>query len=268
MLISSVILSLHEKTLGVAKKFKDSERELIDLLNEMDRTRGFVALGYSSMRVYCMGPLGLSAFQAYSLVGIAKKSRECPRMLELMDQGSLSVSHATLLLKVINKGNQEELLGLASQLSKHGLERELKERFPGKQREVTRPICATHSEVTLSVPHELREALKSLQNTYSSKRKRSLTLAETLQIMTEECTVKHDPIARAIRSAARRQKGQLSSPRRPVATVMQPAQLTAQPKRKAIRWQLRYDVVQRDKHRCTHIHPDGTRCDEERFLSG
>ncbi|MBI3296039.1 MAG: HNH endonuclease [Deltaproteobacteria bacterium] len=258
------IQRLHQKTLGVAKDFKRSERQLIDLLSEMDKSRGFVALGYSSMRSYCVGPLGLSDFQAYSLVGIARKSRECPQILHQIDQGSLSVSNATLLLKVIGKSNQEELLGLATQLTKRGLEFELKKRFPGKQREITRPICSTHSEVTLSVPHELLTALKNLQNIDSSKRKRCLTLAETLQGMTEECTAKHDPIARAMRSVARKRKA--SPPERPVATVVQPYQPMTHYKRNSIRWQLRYDVVFRDKHQCTHIHPDGTRCEERRFL--
>ncbi|MBI1859578.1 MAG: HNH endonuclease [Deltaproteobacteria bacterium] len=266
MIISPVILSLHEKTLGVAKAFKRSERQLIDLLSEMDRTRGFVAMGYSSMRSYCVGPLRLSDFQAYSLVGIARKSRECPKMLELIDQGSLSVSHATLLLKAISKSNQEELLGVATQLTKRGLEFELKKRFPSKGREITRPICSSHSEVTLSVPNELLAALKNLQNIYSSKRKRCLTLAETLQIMTEECTTKHDPISRAMRSAARKKKTQISSPERPVATIVPPIHRVAQYKRNPIHWRLRYEVVLRDKHQCTHLQPDDTRCEERRFL--
>ncbi|MBI1862136.1 MAG: HNH endonuclease, partial [Deltaproteobacteria bacterium] len=260
-----MILFLHEKNLGVAKEFKRCERHLIDLLNEMDRTRGFVALGFASMRSYCVGPLGLSDFQAYSLVGIARKSRECPKMLELIDQGSLSVSHATLLLKVINSCNEEELLELASTQTKRGLECELKKRFPGKRREITRPICSTHSEVTLSVPHELLTALRNLQNTYSSKRKRCLTLTETLQIMTEECTTKHDLVSRAMRSATKKNT-QTSSPERPVATVAQPAQSIIQHKRNRLGWKLRYDIALRDKHQCTHIHPDGTRCEERRFL--
>lgn len=266
MVVSPVIVSLHKKTLGVAKDFKRSERQLIELLNEIDRTRGFVALGYASMRSYCVGPLGLSDFQAYSLVGIARKSRECPAILEHIDRGSLSVSHATLLLKVMSKNNQEELLGLATRLTKRGLELELKKRFPGKQREVTRPICNTHSEITLSVPHELLAALKNLQNIYSTKRQRCLTLAEILQIMTEECTDRHDPISRAIRSTARKRKAQTSFPERPVATVVSPTLPLVPYKRNPIRWSLRHDVALRDKHQCTHIHPDGTRCEEERFL--
>ena len=82
------------------------------------------------MHVYCVKALLLSYAQAYSMIGIARKSREIPEIKTLLNDKKMTLSNATQIMRVINFENKDELLGKAQNLSKRELEREIKKIHP------------------------------------------------------------------------------------------------------------------------------------------
>jgi hypothetical protein len=74
---------LHQEALVRARNYRKSESGLLEILVEIESSRAFEKLGYSSLFVYCTMALGLSESHSYSLISVARKSREVPELKTL-----------------------------------------------------------------------------------------------------------------------------------------------------------------------------------------
>jgi hypothetical protein len=77
---SDLIKSIHEKALQVARRYKQSEVELIEIIQQADQHRVHYTLGYSSLFIYVTCGLGLSEEVAYTFIKVARKAREVPAL--------------------------------------------------------------------------------------------------------------------------------------------------------------------------------------------
>ena len=75
---------LHERALKVAKNYLGAESDLIEILQEVDDCRGYRDLRYRSLSAYATGALGLSPPVAFSLMAIARKAVEVPRLQKML----------------------------------------------------------------------------------------------------------------------------------------------------------------------------------------
>jgi len=116
--------ALHEKAQRCADRYRANEAELIGLLQQIDSTQGYQALGYASLHVYVVGALRLSDDQAYQFTRVARKAKEVPELKAALDQGILNVSKARRILSVIEP-SPGEWIAKAATLKQRDLEREV-----------------------------------------------------------------------------------------------------------------------------------------------
>ena len=75
---------------------------LIALLTELDARRLYLAEGYASMFVYCTQSLRLSEHAAYGRIEVARAARKFPVIVELLADGSVTLTTICLLASHLN----------------------------------------------------------------------------------------------------------------------------------------------------------------------
>ena len=113
----------------------------------------------------------------------------------------MTLANAAQIMRVITPENKVQLLEMGQSLSKRELEKEIKKTHPERiPQDRTHPLTRTLSEMKLVIPHQLERDLRRLQDLYSKKSNKCLTLVETLQLMTEQLIKRHDPVKKAERN--------------------------------------------------------------------
>ncbi|HET7695248.1 MAG TPA: HNH endonuclease signature motif containing protein [Vicinamibacterales bacterium] len=90
---------------------------------ELDARRLYLAQGCSSLFTYCTQVLHLSEHAAYGRIEAARAARRFPRILELLTEGSLTLTSVGLLAPHLTAENQIALLESARRKSKRDVER-------------------------------------------------------------------------------------------------------------------------------------------------
>ncbi len=118
-----------EQLLSQLKSAASREREttahLIALLGEMDARKLYLAEGYASLFVYCTRCLHLSEHAAYGRIEAARAARRFPIVLELLTDGSITLTTVCLLASHLNEENHRGLLDAARQRSKREVEQQV-----------------------------------------------------------------------------------------------------------------------------------------------
>jgi hypothetical protein len=103
-----------EELLAHLKSAASHEREvtahLISLLMEMDTRKLYLAQGYPSLFVYCTRCLHLSEHAAYGRIEAARTARRFPVVLELLADGSITLTTVCLLASHLDEENHRALL--------------------------------------------------------------------------------------------------------------------------------------------------------------
>jgi hypothetical protein len=113
-----------------ARDERHATAQLVAHLAELDARRLYLGAGTSSLFAYCHDVLGLSADAAYNRVEAARASRSFPRLLELLVEGSLTVTSVRLLARHLTAENHRELIAAATRRSKREVEELIARRFP------------------------------------------------------------------------------------------------------------------------------------------
>jgi hypothetical protein len=95
---------------------------LIALLAQMDARRLYLGEGYSSLFTYCTQVLHLSEHAAYGRIEAARAARKCPLVLDLLADGSLTLTAVSLLAPHLTPANQIDVLDEARHKSKRDIE--------------------------------------------------------------------------------------------------------------------------------------------------
>ncbi|MGE3758407.1 MAG: HNH endonuclease signature motif containing protein [Pseudobdellovibrionaceae bacterium] len=214
---------IHERAMEVAKSYKLSEIELIEILEQVDRYRIYYQHKCNSLFSYATEVLKLSNEVAYIFIGVARKTREVPELKEEIRNGSITVSKAKRMTSVITKENKSEWILLAKTSTKHQLEKQIaiarpteavreKLEYSSAPREQIKLIKLEANEKSVSsgkdairvqlqigVSEELMLKLRRIQDLESSKKKKTVSLEESLNVMADLYLEKHDPLKRAKR---------------------------------------------------------------------
>jgi hypothetical protein len=116
--------------LRLARCERDVTAELIAHLAELDARRLYLGQGFASLFVYCTGALRLSEHEAYNRIEAARAARRFPLVLDLLREGSLTLTTVRLLAPQLTLQNHDDLLASASGKSRREVEELLAERFP------------------------------------------------------------------------------------------------------------------------------------------
>jgi hypothetical protein len=113
LLARVTMLAAHERQATAA---------LIAALTELDARRLYLGEGYPSLFAYCTQALRLSEDAAYNRIRAARVASKWPVVLDLIEDGSLTVTAIRLLSDVLTDTNHKELLRAATHKSKRDVE--------------------------------------------------------------------------------------------------------------------------------------------------
>jgi hypothetical protein len=82
-------------------------------LAELDTRDVFLREGYASLFVYCLDALGLSEWEAYNRIEVARAARRFPVILDMLAEGSVNLTAVRLLAPYLTPGNHREVLDAA-----------------------------------------------------------------------------------------------------------------------------------------------------------
>jgi hypothetical protein len=112
---------LSEVSIAAGRERKATAR-LIALLAHVDARRLYLGEGCSSLFTYCTQVLHLSEHAAYGRIEAARSARKFPLVLDLLTDGSVTLTTVTLLAPLLTPANHREVLDDARHKSKRQLE--------------------------------------------------------------------------------------------------------------------------------------------------
>ena len=92
---------------------RDVTAELIAHLAELDTRDIHLRAGYPSLYIYCRDALGLSEWEAYNRIEVARAARRFPVILESLAEGSVSLTAVRLLAPHLTSANHRDVLEAA-----------------------------------------------------------------------------------------------------------------------------------------------------------
>ncbi len=118
------------RTLQLAAEERQATALLIAHLAELDARRLYLAEGYSSLFAYCTQVLQLSEHAAYGRIETARAARRFPLLLEMLGEGSVTLTTVGLLAPHLTAENHGDLLDRARGKSKRAVEELIAELHP------------------------------------------------------------------------------------------------------------------------------------------
>ena len=214
--------------------------ELLENVQRMDEARVWDRLDYRSLFHYCLKRLKLSESTTSAFISVARKSTSVSELKEAVIKGTLTLSQAKRVVSVIESSNASMWLEKASMLKQRELEREVAATLSSPAlKEKLKPVGGEMSELRLILPERMRIKLERLVEI------RGCSMLEAFEFAMEETLKRHDPLRKAERNLGKIKQARSS---RNVAA------------------HVKHEVVTRDKARCTFLHSDGTRCENQRWL--
>lgn len=196
---------IHRRAIAASARYRMAEAELIEILQEAEGRQVFMQRGHSNLYQYVIAELGLAENVAYNLITVARKAREVPELHEMLRARAITLSNARRVAAVLTPENKDEWLPKAATLSHRKLEREIARVRP----QAATPERATYTsenhvrlELGLSEREMLR--LRRAQDLLCQAKRRPVTLAETIEVLTKEFLFRNDPLEKAKRFQVRR----------------------------------------------------------------
>jgi hypothetical protein len=297
--MKNLIPELHLKALEAAKHYQASEVSLLQILEQIDREKVYLVMGYNSLFIYCVEALKLSESQSYSFMTVCRKSKEVPELKKEIESGGLTLSKARRIVPVLTKENHSEWIEKAKTLPKAELEKEVAKvsPFSVKIKEQVRAISEDRVSLKLDFSEVTLKKLKRAQMLLMNKRRKNLNLEESLNELLDGFLQKNDPLMVRMKSEQKKDASLVERNRkRPlesfsissdarekvpgpgqgnVSSVEQIKSTAGLPPAKPTRMKvlqrnlpkpLRREIFQRDAARCTYKGVSGKICGSQNFL--
>jgi hypothetical protein len=98
---------------GLVARDRDLTAQIVAHLAELDTRDVFLREGYGSLFVYCRDALGLSEWEAYNRIEVARAARRFPVILDMLAEGSVNLTAVRLLAPHLTSSNHREVLDSA-----------------------------------------------------------------------------------------------------------------------------------------------------------
>src|SRR5688572_12500261 len=118
-------VELLERTVRVAGDERHLTADLLALIGECDTRRLYLGEGCSSLFTYCTQVLHFSEHAAYHRIEGARAARQFPVILELIAQGSVTLTTVALLRPHLTAANHQKLLAAAHHRTKREVEHQI-----------------------------------------------------------------------------------------------------------------------------------------------
>jgi len=255
--------ALHDHTVDLCKKHGRVEWQIVQALQEIDRTRLYRKFGSPSLFQYALQMLGLPESVAYRFITVARKAAQVPALQDALARNQISVAKASPIVSAVNPKNAGHLIEVAATQSKRLVETEVAKINPKPaKREYARPISLDLIELKVALSSRAFAKLKRAQELLAQRRNEHVNLAGSLEIILTDYCQRHDPVEKAKRSQERTHE---LSPGRVVDRKIQKNGET-QAMRQPLSASQRHQVNARDGGRCTFVDAKGNRCTNERWI--
>ena len=107
---------------SVVARERDATAQIVAHLAELDTRDLHLREGYESLYVYCRDALGLSEWEAYNRIEVARAARRFPVILEMLAAGAIHLTAARLLAPHLTPANHREVLDSARGKKKREIE--------------------------------------------------------------------------------------------------------------------------------------------------
>jgi hypothetical protein len=266
-MLSSLQKQIHEKAVAAAELYRRTEIDLIQALQEVDQTKLYRKLNHSSLFKYAVEELGLSEATAYCFIGVARKGRDVPELMNAVKQRKISASKANRIVSSLTKDNAQELIEFAVAHSSGQIDAEMARRDPKAARKnKVKYLSQDLAQVEITLSRITLEKLKRAQELEGSA-----GLSHALDAVLDVYLKQKDPVMKAERALNRGLKNQTGTPvAKSVPAPSSTRELCSSRVNRSRRVSLtagqKHQVIARDQGRCTHIGHDGKRCETERWL--
>ena len=150
----------------LAGRERSATSQLIRSLIELDTRRLFLSEGCASLFAYCTRVLHLSEHAAYGRIEAARAASKFPVILELLEEGAITLTTVTLLGPLLTPENFEKVLQAARGKSRREIELLTVTLRPGLPSNAERwalpeikPITAEHYRLQVTLTRETYEKL-------------------------------------------------------------------------------------------------------------
>jgi hypothetical protein len=89
---------------------RDATGQIVAHLAELDTRDVHLREGYTSLFVYCRDALGLSEWEAYNRIEVARAARRFPVIIEMLADGSVNLTTVKLLASHLTPANHRDVL--------------------------------------------------------------------------------------------------------------------------------------------------------------
>lgn len=260
------IEKVDERALRVTNQYRTCEAELVNLLQEMDKLRGYLHFEFTSLHDYAIRRLKLSEATTSNLITVARKAVEFPELKSAIEQGTLSVSKARKITPVLTQENKAEWLEIATTKTSREIEKAVAYERPELLiKETTKYKALDRIELKAGVCEALLRKLERIKNLESQRTSAAASFENALDKMADVYLEKFDPLLKAER-AVNKAKPKLSTQSDSKSVPGQTIRTVHNNKRAALPAIVKHSVTLRDLRRCTHIYRDGSRCECTRWL--
>jgi 5-methylcytosine-specific restriction endonuclease McrA len=249
---------IHERALRFAKEFKRCEGNLIRILQEVDESKLYLDLSFTSLFQYAVKALELSEDVAYCFITVARKAKQVPELQNAIEDGSISVSKLKKAVSVITPENQAEWLDKLKTSTSKEIEREVARVNPKMAiPEKTKYVSENRLELKMGISQAIHDQLIRVQDLESKRMAKGASLEETLQALLQVYLEVKDPVKRAERVLKRAMA-------KPEKQLVSRRVASRRDGREPIPSATRHRIAIRDGGRCTHI--EGVkRCENQRW---
>jgi len=157
-------MKLHNELLELRKKENQISAEILEKLQQMENSRSYLDLGYSSLFDYLVRGLNYSQSRAYERQSCLRLTKEIPELKEKIDQGKLSYTTLSVAFKTLKKKPTIEKKQILKSLENKST-REVKKLLaePAKPIQIKRTVYQEKVHLRLELSHELNEKLERLK---------------------------------------------------------------------------------------------------------
>ena len=258
--------NLRQQALNVSQEYRRLEGLLLEVLQQIDQSKLFKKLGFSSLFQYAVGELKLTESVAYGFITVARKSLEIAPLKDAILSQKLSVAKASRMTSALTVQNATHLLAFAQTHSTREVEFKIAKFQPqATLRERAKPISENTIELRLNVTKEVFADLKRAEALLGQSG--DLSLANTLKIVLSQYLERKDPVRKAQRILSKRQLRTF----RVKPNGLQNRKATAQHDlknhgRRPLKSLEKHQVFARDQGQCTFIEAGGERCTHQKWL--
>ena len=200
---------IHERAVNAVRVYRQGQKELIQVIQEMDRCQGYRDFQCASLWQYCLTKLKLDESESSALISIARKSYEVPELKAAVEAGQIHISNARQIVPVLNRDNKSQWLERAQTLSKRELQKELADHCPKlATTERAKYVSQTRVQFQCGLNEEDFKEFLEVQNLVSQSKQSHSDYEQTLIELVRFYKQAKHPLLKAQRAVLRAQRAE------------------------------------------------------------